>query len=91
MAVLEECSFCENSPDDINTSVWQDNGGNVFETICAACPGDVDGDGYIDVNDVLGLINVWDTSDSDADFDGDGLVDADDVLILLSHYGEICP
>ena len=56
-----------------------------------SCPGDVDGDGYIDVNDVLGLINVWDTADSDADFDGDGLVDADDVLILLSHYGEACP
>ncbi|MDG2424101.1 MAG: GC-type dockerin domain-anchored protein [Phycisphaerales bacterium] len=45
----------------------------------------------VDVNDVLLIIAVWETSTPNGDFNDDGLVDADDVLILLSHFGEACP
>ncbi|MDG2423478.1 MAG: GC-type dockerin domain-anchored protein, partial [Phycisphaerales bacterium] len=88
---VSDTRFCENEPDDINSSTWQDNGGNIFGTFCPDCLGDATGDFVVNVNDVLYLISAWNTADPNADFDGDGLVDADDVLILLIYFGEPCP
>ena len=52
------------------------------------CPGDFDGNGFIDVNDVLHLISSWGTPDGDVD--GDGATDVNDVLALLSVFGDPC-
>ncbi|MEE2907654.1 MAG: GC-type dockerin domain-anchored protein [Planctomycetota bacterium] len=84
-------TLCGNTPENIEGN-YLDGDGNSFLDICTPdCPGDVDGNGVVDVNDVLLLVEAWNTANYEADLDGDGLVDADDVLILLSHYGESCP
>ena len=89
-SILSDTIVCGNVSDQIYGS-WTDDGGNIVENECPACPGDATGDYVVDVNDVLYLISAWDTPDPNADFDEDGLVDADDVLILLSNFGEACP
>ncbi|MCH2134651.1 MAG: hypothetical protein MK116_12980 [Phycisphaerales bacterium] len=52
------------------------------------CPADLDGDGSINVNDVLALIKAW--GDSGGDIDGNGTTDVNDMLLLLAEYGEEC-
>ena len=56
----------------------------------SACVGDVDGDGEINVNDLLLLLGNWGNSGA-GDLDDDGIVDSSDVLSLLGVYGEPCP
>lgn len=54
------------------------------------CPGDVDGDGVVDVNDLLSLLAEW-GSCGDAcgpqDFNQDGDVNVLDLLALLAAWG----
>jgi hypothetical protein len=51
-------------------------------------PGDVDGDGVVDTNDLLLLLADWGdcTGECPADFDGNGVVDTDDLLVLLANW-----
>jgi hypothetical protein len=49
--------------------------------------GDIDGDGDVDLNDLLALIAAWGTADAASDLNGDGVVDLDDLLLLLAHFG----
>jgi hypothetical protein len=49
-------------------------------------PGDLDGDGNVDSDDVMLLIADWGMGGSNADLDGDGTVDVDDLLILLASW-----
>ncbi len=59
------------------------------------CPGDLDGDGDVDLTDLSILLgNYGMTSGAeyeDGDLDGDGDVDLADLAQLLGHYGESCP
>ncbi len=50
------------------------------------CPADLDGDGSVDVNDLLDLIGQFGLP-GEGDLDGSGLVDADDLLSLLGSWG----
>ena len=59
-------------------------------TSCQQCSGDFNGNGAVDVDDLLALISVYGTEDVDHDLDGDDLISIEDLLLLLSHYGE-CP
>jgi len=82
--------FCNNDPNNIGIS-WTDAGGNSFEDNCdleEPCPGDLDSDGVIGVNDVLLLISEW--GGPGGDVDGNGTTDVNDVLQLISIYGESC-
>ncbi|MDG2095579.1 MAG: hypothetical protein P8J89_09950 [Phycisphaerales bacterium] len=55
----------------------------------STAPGDLDGDGDVDVDDLMSLIASYGSSCSGCpeDIDGDGDVDVDDLMILLSNYG----
>jgi DNA-binding beta-propeller fold protein YncE len=48
--------------------------------------GDIDGDGLVNVTDLLLLLTAWGTSDPDADLDGSGTVDVADLLLLLANW-----
>jgi hypothetical protein len=56
-------------------------------------PGDVDGDGHVDVVDLLYLVDAFGSVTGDAnydprcDFNGDGSVDVVDLLILVENFG----
>ena len=54
----------------------------------SGCEGDADGNGLVDVNDVLLVLEDFDTACTDcgSDLDGSGYVDVNDVLLLLSDW-----
>ncbi|MEE8458832.1 MAG: S8 family serine peptidase, partial [Phycisphaerales bacterium] len=55
------------------------------------CPGDVDGDGTVGINDFLALLAAWGPNPGHpADTDGDGVVGIADFLALLGGWGN-CP
>ncbi len=54
------------------------------------CPGDINDDGEVGIDDLLALIGAWDTNDPDADLNNDGIVDIEDLLLLISSFGA-CP
>ena len=53
------------------------------------CSADLDGNGSVDIDDLLAFISAWGpcTSACPADFDGNGEVAIDDLLILISAWG----
>ncbi len=53
------------------------------------CPGDLDGDGDVDFDDLVTLLGAYGTS-ADGDVDGDGDTDFDDLVALLGAYGTSC-
>jgi hypothetical protein len=69
-------------------------GDYTLEISTVSCPGDLDGDGDVDLTDLSMLLAHYGmtsgASYADGDLDGDGDVDLDDLTGLLSHYGEIC-
>ncbi|MCH8152565.1 MAG: hypothetical protein IH830_09365 [Planctomycetes bacterium] len=75
-----------------------DNGTNsgsayLFDAAGAsACPWDLDGNGVVNVLDLLEVVHNFGPCDGEcpADFDGDGIVDVSDLLALIANLGE-CP
>ncbi len=51
------------------------------------CDADFDGDGEVDVADILILIGAWDATDSAYDLDGNGIVSIGDLLLLIAAWG----
>ena len=54
-------------------------------------PGDVDGDGQVDVGDLLDLLAGWGRCPKEpepcpADFNGSGVVDVVDLLVVLANW-----
>ena len=58
----------------------------------SACPWDLNGDGIVDVDDLLEVVHNFGPCDGEcpADFDEDGFVGASDLVALISNFGE-CP
>jgi len=52
------------------------------------CPEDLNGDGVVNVSDLLILLGAWGPcADCDEDLNGDGVVNVSDLLILLGAWG----
>lgn len=80
--------FCDNEPDHI-VGEFQDLGGNEFFIVCDPVLGDLNGDGVVNVADMLILLAAWgpcDASHCPADLNDDGVVNAADLLVLLSNW-----
>ena len=86
---LSDTTVCGNTPDQIYACCgWTDNGGNTISDECSPeCP-DINGDGYVDVSDLLTIIDQWGSSNSPADVNEDGIVNVSDLLIVIDNWGE---
>jgi hypothetical protein len=64
-----------------------DKNGNHVPDECE-CSGDVDGNGYTDVDDLIDVLVAWgDTSYGPADLNQDGIVDSQDLLLVMVGWG----
>jgi subtilisin family serine protease len=82
---------------DIGSSGWDINFGYGFVNAKAAvdavdggttCDGDANGDGVVDVADILLVIKQYGPCPGcSGDFDGDDVVGVNDILILIAAYG----
>lgn len=54
------------------------------------CPGDFDGSGGVDGDDVIEFFAAWDASDIAADVNGDSGVDGDDVIYFFARWDAGC-
>ena len=51
-------------------------------------PGDADGDGLVNTNDILAVLSAWGPCDGcTEDLDGDGMVGVDEILLIIEHWG----
>jgi hypothetical protein len=64
-------------------------------TVCAdgeckspSCEADIDGNGSVDVGDLLDVVDAWGLTDSPADLNQDGIVNVSDLLIVVGNWGE---
>jgi carboxypeptidase A2 len=79
--------------DDIAAGSSFDSNGNGVPDECE-CPGELNGDGVIDLADLAMLLSNYGMPDGatyhDGDVTGDGAVDLSDLAALLSVYGTVC-
>ena len=52
------------------------------------CSADIDGDGVVDIQDVLQILSDWGSSGSDVN--GEGITNILDLLVAISQWGD-CP
>ena len=74
----------------IGAPAYAGSSGVVFQTPLAQtlpCPADFDGDGNVNVNDMLRVISDWGGTGR-ADLNGDSVVNVTDILQLLDSWGE---
>ena len=79
-AYLAGNMFCSNDPNTIGGS-WTDGGNNTFDDACEdePCDGDFNGDGLVDVNDILHVLSGFGSD-----------YDVNDILLVLSAFGDMC-
>ncbi len=61
-------------------------GGNEFHALCSTCQGDVNGDGVLDLSDLIGIaiVMTWgECNDCLEDLDGNGVVDPEDLIAFV--------
>ena len=78
---LGEGSIIEAAVDGVElTSIYCDDDGG--------CDEDVNGDGSVNVSDVLEIISLWGSDDSNADVNDDGIVNVSDLLAVVAAWGD---
>jgi V8-like Glu-specific endopeptidase len=53
----------------------------------STCDADINGDGNVDVSDILAMVSAWGTNDPAADVNGDGTVGVADLLLVIDGWG----
>ncbi|MCH2132201.1 MAG: M6 family metalloprotease domain-containing protein [Phycisphaerales bacterium] len=73
---------------EIALGITQDENGNGIPDECE-CPGDVDGNGVVNVDDMLKIIGNWGCQDScpNSDVNDDGVTDINDLLLVFDSWG----
>ena len=69
------------------------DGVSVSKSYCddtTSCPGDISGDGTVDVTDLLAVVAAWGNTGGPEDVDGDGEVNVGDLLTVVKAWGA-CP
>ncbi len=83
-AEIAGSTFCGTSTTISGT--WTNLGQNEFTDDCL-CSGDGNGDGVVDVSDLLAMLAVFGEADPAWDVDGDGIVGVNDLLALIASWG----
>ena len=84
---LTNTTICENTPVNVE-GPYEDLGGN---TVCnGACDADVNGDNFVNVDDLLAVIGAWGNAGGPEDINQDGMVNVDDILAIIGAWGA-CP
>jgi V8-like Glu-specific endopeptidase len=81
--VADVCDIANGTSIDAN-----DNG--IPDECDNSCPGDVDNNGVVNVDDILDVLGNFGSNNGDGDINGDGVCNVDDVLEVLSYFGESC-
>ena len=61
-----------------------------YRALVPPCPPDVNGDGVVDVLDLLAVLAAWGNAGGPEDINGDGIVNVLDMLEVLAAWGP-CP
>ena len=64
---------------------------DILDPVPDHCDGDANGDGQVDVNDILEVVGAFGSNDGSGDADGDGDSDTTDILVVLAAWGTNCP
>ena len=84
--LISDSHFCNSYPTHIY-GAWADGGGNTMRDSCLYDCADITGDGYVNISDLLAVIDQWGLTDSPADINSDGSIDMHDLLIVISNWG----
>ena len=91
---LDEVTDCNSNGNldscDLEDGLSQDVNGSGIPDECECLADIALDDGQVNVNDLLILIAVWDTTSPTGDINYDGIVDVEDLLILIAAWGA-CP
>lgn len=89
--VGDEENFMNQGDGTFTYGMWtfdQATGNLTLGDVEPKCAPDLNGDGVVDVSDLLTLLAAWGPcSGCDADINGDGVIDVSDLLMLLSAWG----
>lgn len=86
--IMNLCA-ADNCPDDFNPDQTDSDKDGLGDACDAPlCPADVTGDGFINIDDLLLVINSWGQgAGSPGDVTGNGVVDIDDLLAVINAWG----
>ncbi|MAT80057.1 MAG: hypothetical protein CMJ29_00240 [Phycisphaerae bacterium] len=80
--IFTDSTLCDNAPDEI-IGPFVDNGGN---TLCV-CPADINGNGIVEIDDILVIVAQWGTDGPQGDVNHDGIVNIADLLEAIDTFG----
>ena len=80
-----------NSGDLNGVEVTIDGSATIVATgVAPDCPGDFNGDGSVNTQDVLAFLNAWTSDNPTSDCTGDGSINTQDVLCFLNAWTTGC-